>query len=457
MTAMWQPGQTVLDRYELVEQLGSGLGGETWEAMGPSGPVAVKLINDDHGRFDDLAREAVLLRQIRHDHIVGYREFADRPDEGCAILVTELVEGGDVAAWIGLEGPRTTEATAALGLQVVAALEALEEVRVLHRDLKPANVFVDLRDDGSVQLRVGDFGISRRTRDGSAETRDRSLTPDYAAPEQHAGGPLTRAADLYALGGLLVFLATGQHPTGPCELGHEGLDAMVARLRHPDPAQRPTLAQTREHLDAIAAGTRPKSNVAPVTTGSTLSPPTATTAADAPTARATASRWLGVVGVLGLLALLAVGPGIPGSYDPAPTSPVAATAPEREAKREQVPEPEPESEPESEPEPEPERAPAPERAAAPAPSSRSKPPAAPAPQPAAAGVLFVNSRPWSWVYVDGTKQGRTTDAGARFELPAGSHDVTLRTESGLEWSRSIDVSASTRVCVNLRTGTEFGC
>ncbi len=88
----------------------------------------------------------------------------------------------------------------------------------MHRDIKPLNVLVGT--DGSVKLL--DFGIAKLLEDGelSADatefTRDggRALTPDYAAPEQMLGEPITTAADVYTLGVLLYVLLGGRHPTG---------------------------------------------------------------------------------------------------------------------------------------------------------------------------------------------------------------------------------------------------
>jgi serine/threonine protein kinase len=499
---MWTPGQTVLDRYRLVGLLGEGLGGETWEAEGPTGPVAVKLVKGVDARgLRDLFREAALLRELRHPHVVAYREFSDRPDEDCAILVTELVSGGDLEAWVALEGPRALPEVVRLGRQLLDALDALEKAGVLHRDLKPRNVLVALDDAGAPALRVADFGISRRTQQGVARTLDRALTPAYAAPEQFAGGALTRAADLFALGGLLGFMATGQHPGGgQLTTGYPGLDHLIGALRHPDPAQRPDLAAARLALDAITADRAP--SVRPV--GSTFVPEEDPTPAPAraarppepaaqgpgpstetlpPTPRPRRGGWwaasaIGLLAAVGLGAWLAQrtpggapdGPATPVAGASAPATPTADAAPLAPDALPPAPPSEPvpsaaapldsstparPAPPASLPVPAP-PAPSPAgvtRSSKAAPSS----PAAAPPSQAATVTLFVNSRPWSWVELDARPIGRTTDQGSRFTVPAGTHHLRLRSEDGATWERDLDLTADKRICVNIRTGTELAC
>jgi eukaryotic-like serine/threonine-protein kinase len=99
---------------------------------------------------------------------------------------------------------------------VLAAVAHAHSHLVIHRDIKPTNILVSA--DGHVKLL--DFGIAKLLEDGvqgspvTAEGQ-RALTPEYAAPEQLQGAPVTTAADVYAPGVLLYQLLVGHHPTAP--------------------------------------------------------------------------------------------------------------------------------------------------------------------------------------------------------------------------------------------------
>jgi len=210
--------------YTLERLLGHGGMGAVWLAHRSDGryegKVAVKLLNAaligkaSERRF---RREGEVLARLAHPHIT--RLFDAGVDaSGQPYLVLEIVEGERID--LHCDGRRLTiEARLRLFLDVLAAVEHAHAQLVVHRDIKPDNIFVT--NDGDVKLL--DFGIAKLLEDdadpiaGTTQlTREggRLLTPEYAAPEQLLGQPITTATDVYALGVLLYTLLTGCHPLG---------------------------------------------------------------------------------------------------------------------------------------------------------------------------------------------------------------------------------------------------
>ena len=139
---------------------------------------------------------------------------------GQPYLVLELVDGEHIDRYAD-ERALGIEARLRLFLDVLDAVAHAHANLIVHRDIKPANVLVT--DAGDVKLL--DFGIAQLVNpapdddgttpaEASALTREigRALTPEYAAPEQLTGGPVTTATDVYALGVLLYVLLSGSTP-----------------------------------------------------------------------------------------------------------------------------------------------------------------------------------------------------------------------------------------------------
>src|SRR5207253_6797772 len=133
---------------------------------------------------------------------------------------------------------------------------------IVHRDIKPVNVLVATA--GVVKLL--DFGIAKLLDDGSlgAETTEftraggRALTPEYAAPEQLLGEPVTTATDVYALGLLLYVLLGGQHPVAAS--ARSTADLVKAIVDTPVPRLSDAVCSTRTlPYDAIVANAASRS------------------------------------------------------------------------------------------------------------------------------------------------------------------------------------------------------
>ena len=157
-------------------------------------------------------REGMILGRLAHPHIAELID-AGVSSTGQPYLVLEHIEGDHIDRYCDQHG-LIIPARIRLFLDVLAAVEQAHANLIVHRDLKPSNVLV--RNDG--QAKLVDFGIAKllESEGESQLTLDggRAMTPEYAAPEQLAGKPVTTATDIYSLGVLLYVLFTGHHPVG---------------------------------------------------------------------------------------------------------------------------------------------------------------------------------------------------------------------------------------------------
>ena len=207
------PGQSLNDRYLLVERVASGGMADVWAAEDQvlQRRVAVKVMRPDPDheelfalRFRD---EALHSAALIHTNIATLFDYGE--DDGVAFLVMELVDGKPLSALIKEHGRIDPDQVRSIVGQCALALGVAHEAKVVHRDVKPANILV--RDDGLVKLT--DFGIARAV-DASGHTRAGDLlgTPSYISPEQALGRPATGASDLYALGVVAHEMLSGAKP-----------------------------------------------------------------------------------------------------------------------------------------------------------------------------------------------------------------------------------------------------
>src|SRR5258708_21817639 len=203
--------------YRLVRELGQGGMGVVWLAERSDGevkrPVALKLpIVSLHNRAlaERFGRERDILAQLTHPHIARLYD-AGVTEQGQPYLAIEYVEGEKITSFCDRRN-LNLEARLQLFLQVLRAVQYAHTNLIVHRDLKPANILVT--NQGEVRLL--DFGIAKLLTEGEANETEltriggRALTPEFASPEQIAGGTLTTASDVYSLGVVLYDLLTGE-------------------------------------------------------------------------------------------------------------------------------------------------------------------------------------------------------------------------------------------------------
>jgi ABC-type phosphate transport system substrate-binding protein len=215
--------------FALEARLGAGAMGRVYLGRSQNGTVAaIKLVRPDLADDPEFRRrfrqEADAVGRVHGPHtaaLVGADTDAAQP-----WLATEYLPGLSLRDVVAQRGPLPADEVLRIAAGIAAALVAVHSAGVVHRDLKPANVI--LLPDGP---RVIDFGIARAA-DATVLTATGVTigTPPFLSPEQVNGDEVGPAADVFALGGLLTFLATGRTP-----FGDGGTAAVLYRITHLEP------------------------------------------------------------------------------------------------------------------------------------------------------------------------------------------------------------------------------
>ncbi|PWV45519.1 serine/threonine-protein kinase [Nocardiopsis sp. L17-MgMaSL7] len=266
------PGR--VGHYRVVALLGSGGMGRVYLGLDPSGsPAAVKVVRAEYaydpGFRERFARELELAQRVHGNYTP--RVLAADTSGQTPWLATEYVVGPSLQDLVQDTGPLPEHAVRLMGRGIAQALERVHATGLVHRDLKPGNVMVS-----AAGPQVIDFGIARALEDASGAEEERIIgTPGYMAPESVDGRESGAAADVFALGGVLVHALTGGGPFGD---GHPSavlyrisnlepdLDGVPASLRgiitaclEKDPTRRPNAAQV---LQALGGPTAPAGSAA---------------------------------------------------------------------------------------------------------------------------------------------------------------------------------------------------
>ena len=206
-----------IGRYRVLSLIGQGGMAKVYLAERDDGQfqrqVALKVIRP--AAFESTAKDRFLQeRQILADlHHPNIAQLIDGgvTDDGRPFIAMELVKGTQISRYCD-ENNLSIAQRISLFLKVCDAVQFAHGNLIVHRDLKPSNILVT--DEGVPKLL--DFGIAKllRAEDQAMQTLSglRVMTPEYAAPEQFFGQPVTTATDVYALGVLLYELLSGHSP-----------------------------------------------------------------------------------------------------------------------------------------------------------------------------------------------------------------------------------------------------
>ncbi len=226
-TSPYRTGAIIASRYRLLRQLGRGGMGEVWAAhhLTLNTEVAVKFLSTGAGgnaakialeRFRFEAQVSAHLG-LKTSHVVAVHD-AGRDAAG-PYLVMEHVRGRTLRAELNRRGPLSLEEVATLLDQVCGALSVAHGSGIVHRDLKPSNLLLLDQADGSLYVKVADFGIAKALKSDLAVDRPEDTSdgwmlgsPAYMSPEQMGGGGVDARSDMWALGVIIYECITGRLP-----------------------------------------------------------------------------------------------------------------------------------------------------------------------------------------------------------------------------------------------------
>ncbi len=212
-------GRVLINRYHVLEQLGSGGMGIVFKAIDQELDeiIALKMLKQRGDNEADVARfkdEIRLARRISHPNVVRIHDYGQM---GSSVFISmEFVQGYTLQQLLKHAFKLRPHAAMHVSQHICKGLIAAHEAGVVHRDLKPANIIVEL--DATIKLM--DFGIARAAHAiGNSKSEDMvEGTAGYLAPEQAMGKGSDERTDIYALGVLMMEMFTGRKPfTGDTE------------------------------------------------------------------------------------------------------------------------------------------------------------------------------------------------------------------------------------------------
>ena len=223
---MLEAGKTLNGRYKIQSLIGTGGMAAVYLAndLILDRLVAIKVLRLDFRQNDDamrrFRREALSATQLTHPNIVGVYDVGQSQEMN--YIVMEYVEGTDLKDYVRQRGALHPIEAVRIMMQIVSAIAAAHQNRIIHRDIKPQNILIDR--EGNVK--ITDFGIAVALSDTSLTQTNTLLgSVHYLSPEQARGGMATIQTDIYALGIVLYELLTGRVP-------FDGESAVSIALKH---------------------------------------------------------------------------------------------------------------------------------------------------------------------------------------------------------------------------------
>lgn len=229
-----------LDQYEIVEKSAQGAMGIVLKAEDPllRRIVAIKVLHPNLATEpkarERFLREARAAAAIDHENVMPIFDVSRH--ENIPYFVMPFVEGDTVGQRIERDGAFTEEQIRRIGIQIARGLAVAHERGLIHRDIKPANIL--LHPDG--RSLISDFGLAQSLDKGKgSQSGNTTGTPHFMSPEQVEGQEVDHRSDLFSLGALMSYMATGQLP-----FAGENVLSTLRKVAEEDPSGSTSLLAT---------------------------------------------------------------------------------------------------------------------------------------------------------------------------------------------------------------------
>ena len=211
MESKLSAGQILDGRYKITQFIGSGGTSHVHLAEDmrlPGKKWAIKECVTTGISYVNVQSEAELLISLSHSRLPRIVDFYPPDKDGYSYLVMDYINGLTLSNYMtSIHGELSAATLLMFARQLLEVLQYLHNHNppIVYRDLKPSNIMVT----GQTELMLIDFGIARTYRSGNQEDTVKLGTVGFAAPEQYGGGQSGPQSDLYGLGALLLYMATG--------------------------------------------------------------------------------------------------------------------------------------------------------------------------------------------------------------------------------------------------------
>ena len=244
---MLRKGMFLVDRYEIIEQIGTGGMSDVYKAKCHklNRFVAIKVMksefSEDKTFVSKFRAEAQSVAGFTHPNVVNVYDVGD--ENGIYYIVMELVEGITLRKYIEKRGKLPFKEAVSIAIQVANGLDAAHKHRIVHRDIKPQSIIIS--KEGKVK--VTDFGIAKVASSSTINSSSTMGSVHYISPEQARGGYSDERSDIYSLGITIFEMLTGTVPFD----GDSTVAVAVLHIQDEIPAPSTVAADIPVSIDKI--------------------------------------------------------------------------------------------------------------------------------------------------------------------------------------------------------------